>query len=308
MSRRARSGFTLVELLVVIVIIAMLAGLLLPAILGSRDAARATQCMNNCKEVGHAVLDYAMKKQRFPGWENPQLSAETGVVGWVPPLLAYLGRNDLYQNALDGNPATPYAVRIDVLVCPTDETAGAVTAPLSYVVNSGQLDSTSTLSPPTPPDSSANGIFMDLKDFSSPVVDTSYISSHDGVATTAMLSENTDATEWSGAPSDQQQCFVWEVAAVAPAGTSWAAINPVKTYRETVPTLSLARPSSNHRAGFNVVFVDGHAQTISPDIEYRVYALLMTPDGRNAVDIASAGTPKVVWQQQGTFTQQDLEK
>ena len=98
MSKAHRSGFTLVELLVVVVVIAMLVAILLPAVQVARETARRAQCLSYQKEIGTAMIQYEGQKQGFPGYTNKSLAtANKARLSWAAMIFSFLGRNDLWE-------------------------------------------------------------------------------------------------------------------------------------------------------------------------------------------------------------------
>src|SRR5579862_7989642 len=88
-----RSGFTLIELLVVISIIAVLMSLILPAVQSAREAGRRTQCLNNIRNLGLAM-------QNFASGRNGQLpSLDENGYNWPVSLLSYIDRGDITGSA-----------------------------------------------------------------------------------------------------------------------------------------------------------------------------------------------------------------
>ena len=137
---KRRNAFTLIELLVVIAIIAVLIGLLLPAVQKVREAAARAKCTNNLKQIGLGLHNYESAKNYFPGLSDP---APPGALshqyafGVLASVLPYIEQANL-QDLIDFNQAATLSPYYNGIINPVHDQASQTVVSLYRCASDGQ--------------------------------------------------------------------------------------------------------------------------------------------------------------------------
>jgi len=126
---RKQTGFSRIELIAVLAITAVAAGLLPAALQDAREAARRTQCRNNLRHIAVACRNYHDVNACFPlGWFDRRLASDSpGAYGWQTRILGYVDHLSLYRGlklniSMPTEPTADLKTAIPVYRCPADPT------------------------------------------------------------------------------------------------------------------------------------------------------------------------------------------
>jgi prepilin-type processing-associated H-X9-DG protein len=299
----------LVELLVVIAIIAVLIGLLLPAVQAARESARRAHCINNLKQISLAAHQHHDTYGVFPpGWVQAPATVPQGKIiegghGYLPFLLPYLEQQALAQiyhwdKRCQGPDNQPVATtQLKVLQCPSAEPDRWVTAaedPKNFDYGGR----------------GACGDYAGVRDIDPSLVELGLVdrpAKYEGVLTASQvtahyltrLADITDGashtllvTECAGRPE------LWRAGQLVPGiyapGGVWVA-GTLILFQGSAPDGATMpgpcainctndrEPYSFHVGGVNAVFVDGSVHFLNADIDIRIFASLVTRAGEEVV-------------------------
>ena len=292
-------AFTLVELLVVIAIIGVLVGLLLPAVQAAREAARRTQCQQNLREIGIAILNHEQQHGELPiGCIGFNITPGTGkqkLISWNVQLLPFLEQQPLWAEFRFDLPAYESPNRewgstlLAIFLCPsTPSEQLSSTASLwrgqaftdyagLYGVEGEGRDHPDFGNPdvPNPPTQVLNDDSLGVMLFNEPVF-LKQIS--DGSAHTAMVGEALLRRETVVELPDQGTIVAtsmeWPNGHNIFAQEQYTGINEIGLDNEI---------GSPHPGGALVVFCDGHVAFLSDDMSQAALNALLTRSGGEAL-------------------------
>ena len=308
-SRRLRRAFTLIELLVVVAIIAILIGLLLPAVQKVREASYRAKCSNNLKQWALAMHNFHDVNGRLPiGATDNNDTLHTVRQTWVRFLWPYIeegnltAKDDLTKPFYVPPCTVPYTLNglcgayVPLYYCPSDIGADQDLPTQqydrrrgNYVINWGSFKYHSSGVAETQPPPAASAPFAHLKGDRSRPRTTKIGDITDGTSNTLLVSETLkswshDDNDWRGDIQNDDGVFKFMTVttpnSTAPDVVNWAIPNgdplmPVTT----AGTLQYSAARSRHAGGVNAALCDGSVRFYSKDIAQATWQALGSMNG-----------------------------
>ncbi|MBL8889197.1 MAG: DUF1559 domain-containing protein [Planctomycetaceae bacterium] len=302
--RRMQLGFTLVELLVVIAIIAVLMGLLLPAVQMAREAARRSQCMNNLRQQGLALMNYESARKAFP--ESRPLDRAGNRMSWAVVVLDYVEQGNLanlYDKTIRWNVGANVVAgqnQVPVFICPSaasgptrrpaagtaSDVDGKVMGPNDYIVMHRLRHRFFRANGLTNPLGTADHDGVLVQNAKTPIARIV-----DGTTNTILFMENAARPNWWVLGRDQgtilprPEGFGWsdpDGGAGSMDGTDrlTGAVNGSTGTGTCIMSCNNdSEPYSFHPSGMNVCMADGSTTFLSNEVTASAFAALLTPRG-----------------------------
>jgi prepilin-type N-terminal cleavage/methylation domain-containing protein/prepilin-type processing-associated H-X9-DG protein len=293
---RARRAFTLIELLVVIAIIAILIGLLLPAVQKVREAAARIKCQNNLKQIGLAMHNYHDANQHLPPGDP-----STGSYGtWQVSVLPYIEQDNLYKLYVNFGNAQGSGITysstvnrtnvtsrtLPILTCPSDPNAGHFqpfgVSMHNYAVNFGNTTRTQ---------GTYNGVLFGGAPFSYNNKTFRITDISDGTSNTLLAAEVLQGVS-AGSLTDLRGFTWWGPAAgfegyfgpnsASPDSlqfTSYCNNQPQLGLPCVVTSVNQFGARSKHTGGVNVTLCDGSVRFVSDGVSISTWRALSTSQG-----------------------------